>query len=66
MCESELLTELLYGRQTVSAISRRFFCSERSMYRWIRRLYDELGVRSRSELRSRVATRRHAALVAGA
>lgn len=44
------LMELLCTSMTVSEIARRHYCSERSMYRRIRRLYDELGVAGRTEL----------------
>ncbi|NUP23226.1 MAG: response regulator transcription factor [Streptomyces sp.] len=47
--ERELVRELCTS-MTVNEIARRHYCSERSMYRRIRRLYDELGVRGRSEL----------------
>jgi DNA-binding NarL/FixJ family response regulator len=53
----ELLVRLLCGANTVAAIARRFYCSERSMYRRVRRLYDAVGVSSRSELRILVAQR---------
>ncbi|MGH3568944.1 MAG: hypothetical protein ACRDRH_23545 [Pseudonocardia sp.] len=53
--ETEVLIDLLCGPHTVSLIARRFFCSERSMYRRIRRLYDEAGVTGRAELRAAVA-----------
>ncbi|MFI7408987.1 helix-turn-helix transcriptional regulator [Streptomyces sp. NPDC049627] len=52
--ERELVRELCTS-MTVSEIARRHYCSERSMYRRIRRLYDELGVRGRAELVSRVS-----------
>jgi DNA-binding NarL/FixJ family response regulator len=55
--EVEVLVDLLCGPQTVSAIARLFFCSERSMYRRIRRLYDDIGVTGRAELRVAVALR---------
>ncbi|WP_431034444.1 helix-turn-helix transcriptional regulator [Streptomyces sp. P6-2-1] len=42
---------------TVSEIARRHYCSERSMYRRIRRLYDLLGVRGRAELMTLVSFR---------
>ncbi|MFI1966123.1 response regulator transcription factor [Streptomyces pathocidini] len=44
------LLRLLCTSATVSEIARRYYCSERSMYRRIRRLYDALGVSGRSEL----------------
>lgn len=47
--ERELVRELCTS-MTVSEIARRHYCSERSMYRRIRRLYDEFGVRGRAEL----------------
>lgn len=52
--ERELVRELCTS-MTVSEIARRHYCSERSMYRRIRRLYDELGVRGRAELVSRAS-----------
>lgn len=52
---SDLLVNLLCGPNTIAAIARRFYCSERSMYRRVRRLYDTLGVSSRSELRIAIA-----------
>jgi DNA-binding NarL/FixJ family response regulator len=53
--EAETLTHLLCSDETVCTIARRFFCSERTMYRKIRTLYDALNVSGRSELRSLVA-----------
>ncbi|MFF2964368.1 DNA-binding response regulator [Streptomyces sp. NPDC057963] len=45
------LMRLLCTSITVSEIARRYYyCSERSMYRRIRRLYDDLGVGGRAEL----------------
>ncbi|SCK48548.1 helix-turn-helix transcriptional regulator [Streptomyces sp. WMMB 322] len=44
------LMRMLCSSMTVSEIARRYYCSERTMYRRIRRLYDEVGVRSRAEL----------------
>jgi DNA-binding NarL/FixJ family response regulator len=49
--DPELLLDLLYGPSTISTIAARLYCSERSMYRRVRRLYDALGVSSRAELR---------------
>ncbi|MEV8395960.1 MULTISPECIES: hypothetical protein [unclassified Streptomyces] len=49
------LVRQLRTSMTVSEIARRHYCSERSMYRRIRRLYDELGVRGRAELMSVVS-----------
>ncbi|MCL7379659.1 hypothetical protein [Streptomyces sp. 35G-GA-8] len=46
------LVRQLRTSMTVSEIARRHYCSERSMYRRIRRIYDELGVRGRAELMS--------------
>ncbi|GAA1231652.1 hypothetical protein GCM10009676_13350 [Prauserella halophila] len=57
--ESDILITLLCGRETVSSIARKFFCSERTMYRKIRSLYDRLDVDSRSELRTLIATNRY-------
>ncbi|MFG2141125.1 hypothetical protein [Streptomyces sp. NPDC048650] len=47
--ERELL-QVLCTSATVNEIARRHYCSERSMYRRIRRLYDGLGVAGRAEL----------------
>ncbi|MFF9345845.1 hypothetical protein [Streptomyces sp. NPDC014734] len=50
--DTELL-RLLCTPITVAEIARRhYYCSERSMYRRIRRLYDDLGVAGRAELMS--------------
>ncbi|MEE1737291.1 hypothetical protein [Streptomyces sp. BE147] len=46
------LLRLLRTPMTVSEIARTYYCSERSMYRRIRKLYDDLGIRSRTELMS--------------
>lgn len=54
--ELDRLKNMLCSEETVSAIARRFFCSERTMYRRIRMLYDKLQVSSRAELRSLLAT----------
>ncbi|MFI9050786.1 hypothetical protein [Streptomyces sp. NPDC053427] len=53
-CDRELL-QVLCTSATVSEIARRHYCSERSMYRRIRRLYDDLGVTGRAELLSLAA-----------
>ncbi|MFI9625600.1 DNA-binding response regulator [Streptomyces sp. NPDC052042] len=53
--DAELL-RLLCTTITVAEIARRhYYCSERSMYRRIRRLYDDLGVGNRAELMSLAA-----------
>ncbi|MFD9369807.1 DNA-binding response regulator [Streptomyces sp. NPDC060020] len=44
------LMRLLCTPMTVAEIARRHYCSERSMYRRIRQLYNEVGVRGRTEL----------------
>ncbi|MFF0739654.1 DNA-binding response regulator [Streptomyces sp. NPDC004111] len=49
------LMRLLCTPMTVAEIARRHYCSERSMYRRIRQLYDEVGVRGRTELMAKVA-----------
>ncbi|MFF2330189.1 MULTISPECIES: helix-turn-helix transcriptional regulator [unclassified Streptomyces] len=50
------LMRLLCTSITVSEIARRYYyCSERSMYRRIRRLYDDVGVGGRAELISLAA-----------
>lgn len=53
--EDTLLISLLCGSYTISSIAKRFYCSERSMYRRVRRIYDFFGVSSRNELRSTIA-----------
>lgn len=53
--EAETLREMLCGHETVAVIARRFFCSERTMYRKIRALYNQLHVSSRFELRAMMA-----------
>jgi DNA-binding NarL/FixJ family response regulator len=53
--ETELLVELLCSSKTMTAIAKRFFCSERSMYRRVRQLYNDFGVSNRMELRAVVA-----------
>lgn len=55
--DAALLARLLCGPETVGAIARRFFCSERTMYRKIRALYARLRVSSRAELRALLAVR---------
>lgn len=60
------LMRLLCGDETIGAIARRSFCSERTMYRRIRALYDRLGVANRCELRDMVARLDLAAEGAGA
>jgi DNA-binding NarL/FixJ family response regulator len=54
--EHILLIQLLCGPDTIPAIARRFYCSERSMHRRIRRIYDIFGVSGRTELRSFVSS----------
>lgn len=54
--EAGRLVQLLCGTSNISSIAQQFYCSERSMYRRIRRLYEQLGVSGRAELRSRMAT----------
>ncbi|MFT7835911.1 hypothetical protein Q5530_07150 [Saccharothrix sp. BKS2] len=60
--ETQALIHLLCGSNSISTIARQFYCSERSMYRRIRRLYESAGVSGRSELRSRMAGRTRPAL----
>jgi DNA-binding NarL/FixJ family response regulator len=48
------LLDLLSGPCTISTIAARLYCSERSLYRRVRRLYDALGVSGRTELRARM------------
>ncbi|MGW1145061.1 helix-turn-helix transcriptional regulator [Streptomyces sp. NPDC002454] len=49
------LLRLLCTSMTVNEIARRHYCSERSMYRRIRKLYDGLGVCGRTELLSKAS-----------
>ncbi|MGW2561997.1 helix-turn-helix transcriptional regulator [Streptomyces sp. NPDC001514] len=49
------LMRLLCTSITVSEIARRHYCSERSMYRRVRKLYDLLGVTGRAELTALVS-----------
>lgn len=56
--EIDVLIKLLCSEETVSSIAHRFFCSERTMYRKIRALYDELNVSGRMELRTMMAVSR--------
>ncbi|GHH40756.1 helix-turn-helix transcriptional regulator [Streptomyces candidus] len=53
--EDRDLARQLCTPMTVSEIARSHYCSERSMYRRIRRLYDSLGVGNRSELKTLVS-----------
>jgi DNA-binding NarL/FixJ family response regulator len=53
--ETGRLMQMLCGRSSISSIAQQFYCSERSMYRRIRRLYQHMGVSGRAELRSRMA-----------
>lgn len=52
--EKELL-ELLSGPAPISEIAKRFYCSERSMYRQLRSLYARYGVEGRQQLRRALA-----------
>jgi hypothetical protein len=52
--DAELL-RMLCSPATVSEIAKRQYCSERSMYRRIRKLYNAFGVSGRSELHAKVA-----------
>nr|ADK32551.1 putative DNA-binding protein [Microbispora corallina] len=54
--EEELLA-LLCGPDSIAEIARRFYCSERSMYRQLRDLYRSYGVTGRRELRRVIALR---------
>ena len=49
------LISLLCGSHTISSIAKLFYCSERSMYRRVRRIYDRFEVSSRNELRAVIA-----------
>nr|WP_285543887.1 hypothetical protein [Streptomyces lavendulae] len=51
--DEELVT-MLCEWVPVGEMARRYYCSERSMYRRIRRIYDALGVSSRKELRAKL------------
>ncbi|MFJ4825650.1 DNA-binding response regulator [Streptomyces bacillaris] len=53
--EDRQLARQLCTPMTVSEIARCHYCSERSMYRRIRRLYNSLGVGNRSELKMLVS-----------
>lgn len=53
--EDRLLISLLCSSRPISSIAKRFYCSERSMYRRMRQIYDFFGVSSRNELRSAIA-----------
>lgn len=56
--EAGRLMRMLCGTSSISSIAQQFYCSERSMYRRLRRLYEQLGVSGRSELRSRMTDRK--------
>ena len=51
------LLHLLMSGQSTSQLARRFYCSERSMYRRLRNVYDRIGVSGRYELMNRMADR---------
>ncbi|SDC54027.1 helix-turn-helix transcriptional regulator [Actinokineospora iranica] len=53
--ENAELIELLCGNARISTIAQQLYCSERSLYRRIRRLYEQVGVTGRAELRRRSA-----------
>lgn len=55
--EADRLVQMLCGTNSISLIAQQLYCSERSMYRRIRRLYQRMGVSGRSELRSQMAAR---------
>ncbi|GAA2978638.1 hypothetical protein [Actinokineospora diospyrosa] len=57
------LVRMLCGTTSISAIAQQFYCSERSMYRRIRRLYQDMGVAGRTELRYRMNAASHKARV---
>ncbi len=52
--DHELVHHLIGGEST-SELARRFYCSERSMYRRLRHIYDRVGVSGRYELINRLA-----------
>lgn len=58
--EEELLA-LLCGPASIAEIAKRFYCSERSMYRQLRRLYRRYGVTGRRHLRQLLYQLRHKA-----
>jgi DNA-binding NarL/FixJ family response regulator len=47
--DDQELLRLLASDMTVSALARQRLCSERSMYRVLKRLYDRLGAENRAE-----------------
>jgi DNA-binding NarL/FixJ family response regulator len=49
--QDALLIRLVCAGATTVELSERFYCSERSMYRRLRELYDRLDVANRRELR---------------
>jgi DNA-binding NarL/FixJ family response regulator len=49
--QEQALLKLLCGNDTMSVIAKGFYCSERSIYRRVRQLYDRFGVPGRNELR---------------
>ncbi|MFI5493473.1 hypothetical protein [Actinoplanes sp. NPDC051859] len=49
--QERALLKLLCGTETMSVIAKSFYCSERSIYRRVRQLYDRFGVIGRTELR---------------
>jgi DNA-binding NarL/FixJ family response regulator len=53
------LLKLLCGTETMSVIAKSFYCSERSIYRRVRQLYDLFEVPGRTELRMVLAETTH-------
>ncbi len=59
--EEQSLVEFLRDGLTVMEVAGRCYCSERSLYRRLRALYDKVGVRGRRELISRLPQQRSSA-----
>ncbi|WP_189329075.1 helix-turn-helix transcriptional regulator [Actinoplanes ianthinogenes] len=57
--EERALLKLLCGNDTMSVIAKSFYCSERSIYRRVRQLYDRFEVPGRTELRVVLAETTH-------
>ena len=55
LAEESALVDLLCSPTSVAGMAHRFYCSERSMYRRIRLVYQKYGVSGRRELRARMA-----------
>jgi DNA-binding NarL/FixJ family response regulator len=57
--QERALLKLLCGNETMSVIAKSFYCSERSIYRRVRQLYDRFEVPGRTELRMALAESTH-------